>query len=596
MIGYAANSGKQGRGVMLFLLILLLIAGSCLYTQLIAHAFGYSNTLGPPLYQHVYWPWQGFIWFNQAGSIYPDLFKHQATLSVSIGLLGFGLLMLCFMSFNSTTKGHKGIHGTASFASFKEVLATGLIKKRVAPVSVVVGGFTHRGNTHILYHDGPEHILGFAPSRSGKGVCLMLPTVLTWIGSMVMLDVKGEGWALTAGWRKQYADNHVLRFDPTDESDTGTRFNPLAEIRANTKRDVADTQMVANLIVDPDGKGLIDHWQKTSFALITGVILHLIYKCLAAGEPIPTLADIGDALSTPDTLFEEMQENAFYKGAAHPLAVSAALDMINRAERERSSVLSSAVSYLTVYRDPILSANIATSDFCIEDLMNADKPVSLYLILRPSDKERIMPLIRLMVTMITTKLTTRMDFKDGRQVNSNKHKLLLMLDEFSSLRRLELLEQQLPYLAGYGIKCYFLIQDIKQLYRWYTDNESITPNCHIKIAFAANEIKTAQYISNQAGESTIIKVQTSASGHRMSAMLGNVSRHYSEVKRPLLTPDEVLRLPGPVKENDKIIKPGEMLVFVSGSNPIKGVQPLYFQIAAFAARAKIPPPDKSDRL
>jgi len=225
VIGYAASSGKQGRGVMLFLLILLLIAGSCLYTQLIAHAFGYSNTLGPPLYQHVYWPWQGFIWFNQAGSIYPELFKHQATLSVSIGLLAFGLLLMCFMSFNSTTKGHKGIHGTASFASFKEVLATGLIKKRVAPVSVVVGGFTHRGNTHILYHDGPEHILGFAPSRSGKGVCLMLPTVLTWIGSMVMLDVKGEGWALTAGWRKQYADNHVLRFDPTDEVQSSSR-NP----------------------------------------------------------------------------------------------------------------------------------------------------------------------------------------------------------------------------------------------------------------------------------------------------------------------------------------------------------------------------------
>lgn len=601
MIGYAASSGKQGRGVLLFLFGLLLIAGCGLYTQLIAHAFGYSHTLGPSIFRHVYWPWQGFVWWDQAGSLYPDLFKRQATLSVSIGLLGFGLLLFCFMSFNSTTKGNRSVHGTASFASFKDVLATGLIKKSVSPASVVVGGFSHRGITHILYHDGPEHVLGFAPSRSGKGVCLMLPTVLTWTGSLIMLDVKGEGWALSSGWRKKHAGNHVLRFDPTDETGTGARFNPLSEIRATTDRDVADTQVIANLIVDPDGKGLTDHWQKTAFALITGVILHLIYKRLATGKTIPTLADVGNELSNPEPLFQEMKENTFYESEpgvkiAHPLAVSAALDMINRADRERSSVLSTAVSYLTLYRDPILAKNIKESDFRIDDLINADKPVSLYLILRPSDKERVMPLIRLMVTMITTKLTTRMEFENGQQVDTNRHKLLLMLDEFSSLRRLELLEQQLPFLAGYGIKCYFLIQDIKQLYRWYSDNESITPNCHIKIAFAANEIKTAQYISNQAGEATIIKVQTSASGHRMSAMLGNVSRHYSEVKRPLLTPDEVLRLPGPMKENDKIISPGEMLIFVSGSNPIKGVQPLYFQIPAFAARAKIPPPKESDKM
>ncbi len=350
------------------------------------------------------------------------------------------------------------------------------------------------------------------------------------------------------------------------------------------------------MIVDPDGKGLIEHWQKTSYALITGVILHLLYKNKTNGDPVPTLAEVDTALTSPDALFEEMQQNEFYHGGTHPIAAAAALDMVNRADRERSSVLSSAVSYLTLYRDPVLARNTSRSDFRITDLMNNEKPVSLYLIVRPSDKERIMPLIRLIITMITSRLTEEMQFEAGEQKQHYTHKLLLMLDEYTALRRMELLEQQLPFLAGYGIKCYFLVQDIKQLHRWYTENESITPNCHIKIAFAANEIRTAQYISNQSGETTVIKVQTSASGSRMSALLKNVSRHYTEVKRPLLTPDEVLRLPGAKKKGDKITKPGEMLVFVSGSNPIKGTQPLYFQIPAFAARSKVEPPETSDAL
>ena len=202
-----------------------------------------------------------------------------------------------------------------------------------------------------------------------------------------------------------------------------------------------------------------------------------------------------------------------------------------------------------------------------------------------------------LITLITTKLTSKMEFAEGQSVAHYKHKLLLLLDEFTALRKLELLEQQLPFLAGYGIKCFFLIQDLKQLHRWYTGDESVTPNCHIRIAFAANEIKTAQYLSQATGDTTVVKVQTSASGDRLSAMLGKVSKHYSEVKRPLLTPDEIMRLPSPVKDkNGMITQPGEMLLFVSGQPPIRGTQSQYFIDETFSARAKVQTPTASDAL
>ena len=600
-IGYQTKHANTTRIIALVLLLAAVCFAVTLYTQLVAKAFGYSDTLGQAITGKMYAPWKGITWYLQAGSDYPQLFARQFNISLSAGALLFGGGILVLLVYKPITRGNTSLYGTARFAKFKDVKKTGLLDPPSGSNAVIVGGYAQSNNILYLYHQGPEHILGFAPSRSGKGVALMLPTLFTWLDSVVVLDIKGEGWALTSGWRKHYANNRVLKFDPTDDSGHGARFNPLNEIRINSGHDVADAQIISTMIVDPDGHGLIDHWQKTSNALLTGVILHLLYKHQAQESPTPTLPDVvhclSDPANSPDDLFEEMQNNDYHDGLPHPVAATAAQDMINRAERERSSVLSSTISYLTLYRDPVLSANISRSDFKIDDLMNHQDPISLYLVLRPSDKERLMPLIRLIITMISTKLTGKMEFEDGAAVANYKHKLLLLLDEFTSLRKLELLEQQLPFLAGYGIKCYFLIQDLKQLHRWYTDNESVTPNCHIRISFAANEIKTAQYLSQATGDTTVVKVQTSASGDRMSAMLGKVNRHYTEVKRSLLTPDEIMRLPSPVKDHKgMIVTPGEMLVFVSGQPPIRGTQPLYFMDETFSARAKVPPPTASDAL
>lgn len=347
-IGYQQANKKSKRITALIVLLLAMVTATSLYTQLIAKAFGYSYTLGPSIISKFYAPWKGITWYLQVGPDYPDLFARQFNISISAGALLFGGCILILLVYKPITKGNKSLYGTARFAKFKDVKKNGLLDPPSGSNAVIVGGYKHKNKILYLYHQGPEHVLGFAPSRSGKGVALMLPTLFTWLDSVVVLDIKGEGWALTSGWRKNYAKNKVLKFDPTDDTGYGARFNPLNEIRINTGHDVADAQIIATMIVDPDGHGLLDHWQKTSYALLTGVILHLLYKHQAQELPTPTLPDTILCLSDPDTspedFFEEMKENDFYNGLPHPVAATAAQDQLNRAEREASSVLSSTIS------------------------------------------------------------------------------------------------------------------------------------------------------------------------------------------------------------------------------------------------------------
>ena len=155
-------------------------------------------------------------------------------------------------------------------------------------------------------------------------------------------------------------------------------------------------------------------------------------------------------------------------------------------------------------------------------------------------------------------------------------------------------------MAGYGIKCYLICQDINQLKSretGYGHDESITSNCHVQNAYPPNRVETAEHLSKLTGQTTVAKEQITTSGRRTSALLGQVSRTIQEVQRPLLTPDECLRMPGPVKtEGGDIAKAGDMVVYVAGYPAIYGKQPLYFQDPTFQARAAIPAPKNSDKL
>lgn len=292
-----------------------------------------------------------------------------------------------------------------------------------------------------------------------------------------------------------------------------------------------------------------------------------------------------------NTLFEQM------KACPNLIAATSGAKIAAKPDNERGSVISTVQSHLEIYRDPVLARNLSESDFRLFDIMNHDTPVSLYLITTPDNKDRLRPLLRMIVNWFLQKHTSResLAFADGRTVMAHKHRCLFMGDEFPSLGKLPAIADGLAFIAGYGIKAYLITQDLTQLYQHYSKEESVTSNCHIQVAFPPNKVETAEYLSKLCGETTVLDEQYSTSGKRAAVFEDNVSHSVHSVKRSLLTAAEAMNLTGPKKNAaGDIVESGEMIINVSGFAPIRGRQPLYFLDPVFSRRAKVPAPALSD--
>jgi len=570
-----------------------LVGLSAAATQFVAWRLRYHPALGTPWLGHVYAPWSWVTWMQAPWS---------SNAHVTFAILKAGLLIAaavgsatCIAIVATRRRRpvrHEGVHGTARFQAEAEIRASGLLQG----AGVYVGGWTDaNGRIHYLRHDGPEHCIVVAPTRSGKGVGNIVPTLLSWPASTLVYDEKGELWQLTAGWRSRHAENRVIRWEPGAIGGSA-RFNFLDEVRLGTPYEVADAQNIAQMICDPNGDGIEgkDHWGKTSFDLLSAVILHVMYRARSAGRTA-SLADVAFALSEPkehsDQLWENMRNNQHLGHAPHRVVAAAGRDQLDRPDKERGSVLSSAKTYLTLVKDPIIAANTEASDFRIADLMDAEQPVSLYVVTRGGDKERLRPLVRLLLTMALRQLmAVELRYQHGQSLMPHRHRLLLVLDEFPSLGRLQIVQDALPKCAGYGIKAFLATQNREQLFAAYGQHQSITGNCHVRIVYAPNEYETAEWISRLIGNATIVKEDVTESGTRLGS-LRHVARTYHEVSRPLLTPDEIMELHKPRKDaKGAIVEHGEMVVFLAGERPIRGTQILHFEDPVFQRRAAVPPP------
>lgn len=607
-----------------FVLVFLII--NQVATQYIASHFGSKE---------YFQPFSWLLWFVKYSKTNPDFFNgvmYKTTGAIVFASIVFALTKLFLYK---DAESYSDVHGSAKWAEKKDIEKMGLLDQQSG---VYIGAWKDPATEEIKYlkHNGPEHILAFAPTRSGKGVGLVIPTLLGWEGSCVVLDIKGENWELTSGYRQRQGQK-VLRFDPVSESG-GVGYNPLEEIRLDGIYTVADVQNVAGIIIDPDGKGLDDHWAKTGYALLTTMILHLVYKAKKEGfeanlSQLRALINDPTEESVKDTLnkwvdykhywLDENGKKRFDKNETiiewitDPVVAVGAKEAANKPENELGSVVSTVVSNLSLYDDPILKKNIAKSSFKIKDLMGqkyvsvADKngeiqeveknpkdaPVSLYLVIKPSDMNRLRPLVRIILNQILTILVGDMKFEQGQQKVEYGNRLLLMLDEFTSLGKLPIFETALAYMAGYGIKAYVIIQDLTQLYKAYTKDEAIISNSHVRIAYAPNKVETAELLSKMTGQTTIVKTVRTKSGKRGSLVLDQTSENYQEVQRPLLTVDECMTLPGAKKDSSgKVTEPGDMLVFIAGNPVIYGKQILYFLDPVFRERATIQAPKESDKL
>lgn len=598
-VGYESEE-KRHPWLKIAFVLSALVLGLATATQILAYRFNYHEALGPHL-GRVYFPGVFPVWYWELGGAYPVDFR----IAVSYGMAVAAAMLLVYVIvsriLSQSARGNSKLHGTAHWATPREVKSSGLLDN---DDGVYVGAWKDKkGQFHYLRDNGPSHVLCFAPTRSGKGVGLVLPTLLSWKHSTVVSDLKGELWQLTSGWRKHHAGNVVLRFEP-GSAESCARWNPLDEVRLGTADESGDIRNLTETIIDPLGKGLEDFWMQSAANLLQAVITHVLYKREREGTPANMQA-VAYFIADPDRpdmkqadKFQEMVEYKHYAdGTTHRLVSSMGQAMLNKPDNERGSVISTMDSVLGIYKDPVTARNTAESDFKILDIMNADKPVSLYLITTPDNKDRLCPLLRLLINMMLKKLAAKVDYKDGRTVMAHKRRLLMMLDEFPSFGKLQPIADGLAFVAGYGLKIYIISQDTVQFDAIYTDKNSIISNCHIQVMFPPNRLETAKYISQMLGETTVVERQYSVSGKRAGMMHGQVTESIKSDKRPLLTTDEVMALPGPKKNSvGDIEEPGEMIIRVSGFPPIRGRQPLYFMDDVFLARAKIPAPIDTDRI
>jgi type IV secretion system protein VirD4 len=236
-------------------------------------------------------------------------------------------------------------------------------------------------------------------------------------------------------------------------------------------------------------------------------------------------------------------------------------------------VLSTAMSFLGLYRDPVVARVTRRCDWRIVDLIDGDRPATLYLVVPPSDISRTKPLIRLVLNQIGRRLTEELHAKDRR------HRVLLMLDEFPALGRLDFFESALAFMAGYGLKSFLIAQSLNQIEKAYGANNSILDNCHVRVCFATNDERTAKRVSDALGIATELRAMKNYAGHRLSPWLGHLMVSRQETARPLLTAGEVMQLP-----------PNEELVLMSGCPPIRAKKARYFEDRRFAERV-VPPPE-----
>ncbi|SCC93178.1 putative Ti-type conjugative transfer system, TraG [Thiomonas sp. X19] len=626
-------------GLGLFTLLVLLSCWAA--TEYAAWALGFSAALGQPLLPpFLYSPFDILVWtwrFNRSayGLAVMTIFE-RAHLIMGVGGF-FALVLPVGLAYRRTRKAdaeRNDLHGSAHWAAGDEVAAAGILADASNQGGVLFGAWDHGGRVRYLRHKGPEHMMVFAPTRSGKGVGVVIPTLLSWDDSVLVHDIKGENWHLTSGYRQQVLGQRVLKFDPTCSD--SARFNPLQEIRMDGNL-VKDVQNIATMIVDPDGKGLNDHWAKTGFDLMTGVLLfvllhwepghplrclHTVQSILSDGGPVREIAERAtreqaDKHPTPGKDGKPQPAATGFKAVMHYLkdlalascqsgqlldrappipmlmdqrpgwevVAQACQSYLNKADNEASGVLSTALSFLSLYRDPLVADNTRFSDFTLESLMggrDAQHPgpkTSLYLVVPPSDKDRLKPLLRLVINQVTRRLTEGMDFNaDGSGKSLYPHRLLLVLDEFPSLGKLDVFQEALAFIAGYGLKALLIVQDLSQLYAAYGKDESILGNCHIRVAYAPNKVETAELLSKMVGQATVSHTQRQYSGNRLAVVLQNVNTNEQIVQRPLLTPDECMRLP-----------PDDELVFVAGHAPVYCQKIKYYRDAALAERIKLGP-------
>ncbi|GAN80396.1 type IV secretory system conjugative DNA transfer family protein [Acidocella aminolytica] len=572
----------------------------------IAGALGYVPALGRPLTGHLYPPFAWIVWSFKYYQADPPVFAHAYWIFVVITVFVLGIAVITLGLTTRKLTVVPNVHGSARFMeTTEEIQEAGLLPDTGVLLAVweeKKGKFIQKVETHYIRHAQIEHIQLFGPPGSGKGAAFVYNAINTWDSSMVVLDRKGDLHTMASGSLKKRG-YRVLRWSPLELNTIG--INIIDTIRIGTPYETGDTVNFAKSFIPPNTKSENTFFTDAAADLVAGVVLYTIYKIRKEKKRQATLADVvdlfGSATTTTADLYKAMNDNKLGpNNETHKWIADKGAMAIKGAKSERTdaNIFQTAYQKLSPATDPLVQAATANSHFQLDDLMNGPKKIALFLILPPSEAN----LARLS-SLFTTILSMMVDIPTRKTINPKAGKteiphdrpLMLLLDEIGNVGRIDALPNALTQLRQYGVKVIGIWQTITQINKLYGEDNPIMGASEIQMSFAPNDEDTAKWLSWRLGIATVQIDNIQLSGHRFGMGMHQANESLQYIKRPLMTDDETMRLPGPKKDkNNMITSPGEILIMKRGLDNIKAQQALWWDIKEIYANAQIEPVHTAD--
>jgi len=456
----------------------------------------------------------------------------------------------------------KSLFGDARFAKTREIRKSGLFGEK----GLIVGKYAGK----YLTFDGQQHVIMSAPTRSGKGVGVVIPNLLNWPDSVVVLDIKQENWNLTSGYRQKYGQECFL-FNPAATDYRTHRYNPLSYINTDQNFRIDDVQKIANMLF-PDQPGTDVIWTATPRSFFLGVVLYLLEtpgKPVTLGQVLRESLANGDGSAYFTNIINDRAQTANPLSAVCVRALNSYISISS--EKTRAGVITSFRSRLELWINPLVDAATSANDFDLRDIRK--KRMSIYLGVTPDNLERLAPLMNLLFQQL-------IDVNTRELPNQNaalKYPCLLLMDEFTAIGKIGILSKGISYIAGYGLRMMPIIQSPSQLFEVYGREaaQTFTTNHALQIVFPpkASETHTAKDISEWLGYQTVKGVSESKGKELFSKR--HKSENISDQRRALLLPQEITGL-GQHRE----------LVILENLPPILANKIVYYKSHDFMDRLK----------
>lgn len=461
----------------------------------------------------------------------PQLAGYVRQVRISGGM-GFGLPLMVwlFVLFALLRKTEQSLHGNARFADGRDLGKAGFFKP--GDTSIVVGKY--RGK--LLHYSGQQFAVLAAPTRSGKGVGIVIPNLLSYQGSVVVLDIKQENFNLTSGYRKEKLNQDIYLFNPFAEDGRSHRWNPFTYVSSDKNQRVSDLMSIAAMLY-PDGDSKDKFWVAQARNAFLAFSLYLFdeHEYLCSKLPAAMLSDeaactlgklyrlaAGDGSELKD-FFTQLSQREFI-GEACKTAFSG---LISQEKETFGSILGTFKEPLLPWANPVVDMATSADDFLLTDVRK--KKMTVYIGILPNKLAESRIIVNLFFSQLINQNT-----KELPQDNPDlKHQCLLLMDEFTSIGKVDIIASSVSYMAGYNIRLFPIIQSVAQLDAVYGKEyaRTIITNHALQIIYTPREQQDANEYSEMLGYTTVRKKNVSKGRER--------SISESDERRALMLPQEL---------------------------------------------------------